>query len=159
MGRLDGGATAPIAIYLSPGANAVVVAKAVTDKLEEPSARLPEGVHDKFICNTAEFVEPMIEKVVHTLIEAFILVGIVVDDAIVVVENVEKVMEEEPHLSPAEATRKAMSEITAPIIAITLARLSVFVPVAVLPGTSGVLFRRFAITISASMVVARPSAR
>jgi hydrophobe/amphiphile efflux-1 (HAE1) family protein len=77
----------------------------------------------------------------------------VVDDAIVVVENVERVMEEEPDLSPAEATKKAMAQITAPIIAITLVLLSVFVPVAFIPGISGTLFRQFAVTISAAMVI------
>jgi hydrophobe/amphiphile efflux-1 (HAE1) family protein len=80
-------------------------------------------------------------------------IGIVVDDAIVVVENVERVMEEEPDLSPAEATKKAMTQITAPIIAITLVLLSVFVPIAFIPGISGTLFRQFAVTISAAMVI------
>src|ERR1700688_28000 len=80
-------------------------------------------------------------------------IGIVVDDAIVVVENVERVMEEEPELSPADATKKAMAQITAPIIAITLVLLSVFVPVAFIPGISGTLFRQFAVTISAAMVI------
>jgi hydrophobe/amphiphile efflux-1 (HAE1) family protein len=77
----------------------------------------------------------------------------IVDDAIVVVENVERVMEEEPDLSPAEATKKAMGQITGPIIAITLVLLSVFVPVAFVPGISGQLFRQFAVTISAAMLI------
>src|SRR5204863_345459 len=77
--------------------------------------------------------------------------GIVVDDAIVVVENVEHVMEHHPELSPAEATKRAMAEITAPIIAITLVLLSVFVPVAFIPGISGELFRQFAVTVAVSM--------
>ena len=64
-------------------------------------------------------------------------IGVVVDDAIVVVENVERVMEEEPELSSAEATRKAMQQITGPVIAISLVLLSVFVPVAFLPGLTG----------------------
>jgi HAE1 family hydrophobic/amphiphilic exporter-1 len=80
-------------------------------------------------------------------------IGIVVDDAIVVIENVERVMEEEPHLSPKEATSKAMREITAPIIAITLVLLSVFVPVAFIPGISGELFRQFAVAVSVSMLI------
>ena len=62
-------------------------------------------------------------------------------------------MEEEPDLSPAEATKKAMTEITAPIIAITLVLLSVFVPVAFIPGISGTLFRQFAVTISVAMLI------
>jgi HAE1 family hydrophobic/amphiphilic exporter-1 len=80
-------------------------------------------------------------------------IGIVVDDAIVVIENVERIMEEEPHLSPKEATSKAMREITAPIIAITLVLLSVFVPVAFIPGISGELFRQFAVAVSVSMLI------
>ncbi|MEZ5855025.1 MAG: multidrug efflux RND transporter permease subunit [Hyphomicrobiaceae bacterium] len=88
-----------------------------------------------------------------SLLALVLAIGIVVDDAIIVVENVERVMEQEPSLSPADATRKAMSEIAGPIIAITLVLLSVFVPVAFLPGTSGALFRQFAVTISAAMVI------
>jgi hydrophobe/amphiphile efflux-1 (HAE1) family protein len=88
-----------------------------------------------------------------SLLAMVLAIGIVVDDAIVVVENVERVMEEEPDLSPAEATKKAMAQITAPIIAITLVLLSVFVPVAFIPGISGTLFRQFAVTISAAMVI------
>ncbi len=88
-----------------------------------------------------------------SLLAMVLAIGIVVDDAIVVVENVERVMEEEPDLSPAEATKKAMAQITAPIIAITLVLLSVFVPIAFIPGISGTLFRQFAVTISAAMAI------
>ena len=88
-----------------------------------------------------------------SLLAMVLAIGIVVDDAIVVVENVERVMEEEPDLSPAEATKKAMTQITAPIIAITLVLLSVFVPIAFIPGISGTLFRQFAVTISAAVVI------
>jgi hydrophobe/amphiphile efflux-1 (HAE1) family protein len=88
-----------------------------------------------------------------SLLAMVLAIGIVVDDAIVVVENVERVMEEEPELSPAEATKKAMTQITAPIIAISLVLLSVFVPIAFIPGISGTLFRQFAVTISAAMVI------
>jgi len=88
-----------------------------------------------------------------SLLAMVLAIGIVVDDAIVVVENVERVMEEEPDLSPAEATKKAMTQITAPIIAITLVLLSVFVPIAFIPGLSGQLFRQFAVTISAAMLI------
>jgi hydrophobe/amphiphile efflux-1 (HAE1) family protein len=86
-----------------------------------------------------------------SLLAIVLAIGIVVDDAIVVVENVERVMEEHPELSPAAATKKAMQEITAPIIAITLVLLSVFVPVAFIPGISGELFRQFAVTVAVSM--------
>jgi hydrophobe/amphiphile efflux-1 (HAE1) family protein len=80
-------------------------------------------------------------------------IGIVVDDAIVVVENVERVMAEEPGLSPKDATKKAMEQITGPVIAISLVLLSVFVPVGFIPGVSGTLFRQFAVTISVSMLL------
>jgi hydrophobe/amphiphile efflux-1 (HAE1) family protein len=86
-----------------------------------------------------------------SLLAIVLAIGIVVDDAIVVVENVERVMEEHPELSPGEATKRAMAEITAPIIAITLVLLSVFVPVAFIPGISGELFRQFAVTVAVSM--------
>ncbi|WP_372620492.1 efflux RND transporter permease subunit [Falsiroseomonas sp.] len=88
-----------------------------------------------------------------TLLAMVLAIGIVVDDAIVVVENVERVMSEEPHLSPAEATKKAMAQITGPIIAITLVLLSVFVPVGFIPGLSGVLFAQFAVTVSTAMLI------
>src|SRR6202008_3961139 len=88
-----------------------------------------------------------------SLLAMVLAIGILVDDAIVVVENVERVMEEEPELSPAAATKKAMAQITAPIIAITLVLLSVFVPIAFIPGISGTLFRQFAVTISAAMLI------
>ncbi|MBV8472455.1 MAG: efflux RND transporter permease subunit, partial [Hyphomicrobiales bacterium] len=93
-----------------------------------------------------------------SLLAMVLAIGIVVDDAIVVVENVERVLEEEPGLSPAEATIKAMRQITGPIIAITLVLLSVFVPVAFLPGISGTLFRQFAVTISAAMLISAVNA-
>jgi hydrophobe/amphiphile efflux-1 (HAE1) family protein len=88
-----------------------------------------------------------------SLLALVLAIGIVVDDAIVVVENVERVMEEEPDLSPREATRKAMSQITGPIIAISLVLLSVFVPIGFIPGISGQLFRQFAVTISVAMLI------
>ena len=88
-----------------------------------------------------------------SLLALVLAVGIVVDDAIVVVENVERVLEEEPHLTPKEATKKAMAQITGPIIAISLVLLSVFVPIAFIPGVSGQLFRQFAVTISVAMLI------
>ncbi|HEX8026899.1 MAG TPA: multidrug efflux RND transporter permease subunit [Vicinamibacterales bacterium] len=88
-----------------------------------------------------------------SLLALVLAIGIVVDDAIVVVEQVEHVMHERPELSPAEATKVAMGQITAPIIAITLVLLSVFVPVAFLPGISGQLYRQFAVAVSVSMVI------
>ena len=86
-----------------------------------------------------------------SLLAIVLAIGIVVDDAIVVVEAVEQVMEHHPELSPGDATKMAMGQIFAPIIAITLVLLSVFVPVAFIPGISGELFRQFAVTVAVSM--------
>ena len=200
--RFNGGPASVLAIYQSPGANAIATLNAVRDRLTELEKRFPDDLTWKITYDPTTFVKDTIHEVQKTLIEAFILVvlvvflflgswratliptlavpvsligtfvallaigysantvsllaivlaiGIVVDDAIVVVENVERVMEEHPELSPAEATKKAMQEITAPIIAITLVLLSVFVPVAFIPGISGELFRQFAITVAVSM--------
>ncbi|HEY8128758.1 MAG TPA: efflux RND transporter permease subunit, partial [Hyphomicrobium sp.] len=200
----NGGPSAVIAIYQSPGANAIATLEAVKAKLESAEKRFPEDLAWKVTYDPTEFVTDTIHEVKKTLFEAFVLVvlvvylflgsvratliptlavpvsligtfivllaigysantvsllavvlaiGIVVDDAIVVVENVERVMEEHPELSPAEATKVAMSEITAPIIAITLVLLSVFVPVAFIPGISGELFRQFAVTIAVAMLL------
>jgi multidrug efflux pump subunit AcrB len=88
-----------------------------------------------------------------SLLALVLAIGIVVDDAIVVVENVERTMEEHPELSPADASKQAMREITAPILAITLVLLSVFVPVAFIPGISGELFRQFAVTVAVAMLL------
>ena len=78
-------------------------------------------------------------------------IGIVVDDAIVVVENVERVMRDE-NLPAPEATRKAMGQITPAIIAITLVLLSVFIPVGFIPGITGSLYAQFALTVSVAML-------
>ncbi|MDR1545592.1 MAG: multidrug efflux RND transporter permease subunit [Deltaproteobacteria bacterium] len=87
-----------------------------------------------------------------SLLALVLSVGIVVDDAIVVVENVERLMHDEK-LSPREASVKAMQQITGAIVAITLVLLSVFVPVAFIPGLSGKLYQQFAVTISVSMLI------
>ncbi len=88
-----------------------------------------------------------------TLLALVVATGIVVDDAIVVVENVERVMTERPDLSARQAAKLAMSQITAPIIAISLVLLSVFVPIAFIPGLSGLLFQQFAVTVSVAMLI------
>ena len=88
-----------------------------------------------------------------SLLALVLAIGIVVDDAIVVVEAVEHVMAEHPELSPAEATKLAMTQITGPIIAITLVLLSVFVPVAFIPGIVGKLYQQFAVAVSVSMLI------
>ena len=202
--RLNGQPAVAIAIYLSPGANAVQTASRVAKALADMSTHFPEGLKSRVVYDTSTFVSDTISEVVRTLAEAFILVvivvflflgslratiipaiavpvsligafgvmlalgysantvsllamvlaiGVVVDDAIVVVENVERVMEEEPDLSPADATKKAMNQITAPVIAISLVLLSVFVPVAFIPGLTGELFRQFAVVMTSAMVI------
>ncbi len=201
--RFNGKPGVAIGIYQAPGANAVAVAEGVLAELDRLSQRFPEDLKRQVVYDTTVFVTSTIEEVIHTLIEAFVLVvlvvflflgswratliptiavpvsligtfaimlavgfsantvsllalvlaiGIVVDDAIVVVENVERIMEEEG-LPPKEATRKAMEEITAPIIAITLVLLSVFVAVGFIPGLTGELYRQFAVAISVAMVL------
>ncbi len=199
--------TAPagaIGIYQSPGANAVDVARQVRETMQRLKLRFPDDVAYDTFYDATVFVTSTIDEVVHTLVIAFVLVGIVVflflgklrttiiplvavpvsivgafavllaagysantvsllalvlaigivvDDAIVVIENVERVIEEEPDLSIPDATKKAMRQITGPIIAITLVLLSVFVPVAFIPGISGQLFRQFAVAVSASMII------
>jgi hydrophobe/amphiphile efflux-1 (HAE1) family protein len=167
--RFNGGPAAAIALYQTPGANALKTLKAVKDLIAEAEKRFPEDLAWKVTYDPTLFVTETIHEVQKTLFEAFILVvivvflflgsvratliptfavpvsligafvallavgysgntvsllavvlaiGIVVDDAIVVVENVERVMEEHPELTPGEATKQAMSEITAPIVAI-----------------------------------------
>ncbi|WP_428929146.1 efflux RND transporter permease subunit [Marinibacterium sp. SX1] len=88
-----------------------------------------------------------------SLLALVLAIGIVVDDAIVVIENVEKVMDDHPDLTVPQATELAMEQITAPILAITLVLLSVFVPVAFIPGISGTIFQQFAVAVSFSMLI------
>ena len=204
MGRYNGRPAAGIQIYQLPGANALATAQGVRKALKDLEPRFPDDVAFNVMYDTTVFVEATIESVIHTLIEAFVLVaivvfvflgnfratlipiiavpvaligtfavmlalgfsantisllalvlaiGIVVDDAIVVVEAVEHILEHEPDLTPAEATEKAMGQVTAPIIAITLVLLSVFVPTAFIPGITGQLYQQFAVAVSVSMVL------
>src|ERR1700761_2061763 len=87
-----------------------------------------------------------------TLFGMVLAIGIVVDDAIVVIENVERIMDEE-HLDPKEATRKAMGQITGAIIAITVVLSAVFIPSALQPGATGIIYAQFALTIAVSMAM------
>ncbi|HVF65871.1 MAG TPA: efflux RND transporter permease subunit [Casimicrobiaceae bacterium] len=87
-----------------------------------------------------------------TLFGMVLSIGIVVDDAIVVLENVERIMREE-NLSPRDAALKAMREVTGPIVAIVLTLVAVFVPIAFLGGLTGELYRQFAVTIAISVVI------
>jgi multidrug efflux pump len=197
----NGTSTGAFGVQLLPGANALDVANAVRAKMDELSKSFPDGVTWFAPYDTTKFVVISIEEVVHTLVEAIILVflvmliflqnfratiiptlvipvallgtflglspmgftinqltlfgmvlaiGIVVDDAIVVIENVERIMSEEG-LPPKEATRKAMGQITGAIVAITVVLAAVFVPSALQPGASGIIYKQFALTIAVSM--------
>ena len=92
-----------------------------------------------------------------SLFGLILAIGIVVDDAIVVVENVNRIMEEEG-LDSVKATEKSMDQVTGPVIATTLVLLAVFVPVAFLPGITGELYRQFAVTISISVLISSVNA-
>jgi multidrug efflux pump subunit AcrB len=202
--RFNGGPAAIVAVFQTPGANAIRTLNDVRARITELAKSFPDDMAWKVTYDATASVTATIEEVQRTLIEAFVLVvlvvylflgsvratliptiavpvsligtfivlkavgysantvsllavvlaiGIVVDDAIVVVENVERVMEEHPEMSPGEATKRAMAEITAPILAITLVLLSVFVPIGFIPGISGELFRQFAVTVSVSMLL------
>ena len=87
-----------------------------------------------------------------TLLGLILAIGIVVDDAIVVVENVDRIMNEEG-LSPYEATKKAMGNLSGALIAMSLVLCAVFVPVSFLPGITGQLYRQFTITIAVSVII------
>ena len=200
----DGTPSAGMAIYQSPGSNAVSVAKELAKTVKRLEARMPKGMHMATLYDSAEFVQMSLDEIFQTIFEAFVLIvlitfiflgtmratliptlaipvsligafigmsifgvtantisllalvlaiGIVVDDAIVVVEDVETMMSQHPELTPQQAVKKSMDRITGPIIAITLVLLAVFVPVAFTPGISGILYRQFAIAISAAMVI------
>ena len=193
---------AAVGIFLSPGANALGVAREVYATMERLSRDLPEGVNFETVWDPTVFVRDSIKAVQSTLIEAVILVvlvvivflqtwrasiipllavpvsivgtfaglyllgysintltlfglvlaiGIVVDDAIVVVENVERYIEE-GH-TPLEAAHLAMKEVSGPIIAIALVLCAVFVPMAFLSGVTGQFYKQFAVTIAISTVI------
>ncbi len=201
--RYNGLPSSGFAINLAIGANAIDTAARVRTALETIGRGLPEGVEITYPYDTTPFVELSIEKVVHTLIEAIVLVfvvlliflqnlratliptiavpvvllgtfgvlavtgysintltmfamvlaiGLLVDDAIVVVENVERIMSEEK-LSPLEATEKSMGEITGAIVGIALVLTAVFIPMAFFGGSTGIIYRQFSITIVSAMLL------
>ncbi len=203
IGRYNGKPATLVGIFLSPGANALSVAKNVKATMSELSKRFPEGLTYSIPYDTTRFVEVSIREVLKTLGQAMVLVflvvylflqswraalipfaavpvsligsfagiyalgysintvtlfgmvlaiGIVVDDAIVVLENVERIMREEG-LPARDAAIKAMREVTGPIIAIVLTLTAVFVPIAFLGGLTGELYRQFAVTIAISVVI------
>jgi multidrug efflux pump len=200
---LNGMPTTPIIIYQQPGANGLDVSKAVRKTMEEMKKTIPNGIEYIIALDTTDFVRLSIEEVIHTLVEAVLLViavvyiflqsfratfictvaifvaligtftgmhalgfsinlltlfglvlaiGMVVDDAIVVVENVERNMAENG-LNPKDASKKAMDEVSGPVVAVVLVLSAVFIPAAFLPGTTGQLYKQFAITIVISMIL------
>jgi multidrug efflux pump len=199
----NGAPAVPIGVYLQPGANALEVAQAVKATMDRLAQRFPEGLRYDIPFNTTRFVEVSIREVIHTFIEAVVLViavvfiflqsaratlipilavpvsiigtfagmymlgfsinlltlfglvlaiGIVVDDAIVVLENVERIMATEGK-SPREAAIQAMEEVSGPVIAIVLVLCAVFIPVSFLGGLAGELYRQFAVTIAVSVII------
>jgi multidrug efflux pump len=201
--RLNGKEAVAIGIYLRPGGNALKLARDVNAKMAELQKSLPSGIEWSIPYDTTKFVNASIELVVHTFIEAFILVllvvyvflgslratficllaipvsiigtfagmlvlgfsinmltlfgmvlaiGIVVDDAIVVVESVEKIMHDEG-LEPKAAARKAMKGIGGAIVGVTAVICAVFVPIAFMPGVTGTLYKQFAMTITISTLL------
>ncbi len=199
--RWDGKPAAGFAIQLAPGANALGVSEAVTQRMNELQGTFPQGVSWFSPYDSSTFVEVSIKEVVKTLFEAIVLVflvmliflqnfratliptlvipiallgtflgmyfigftinqlslfgmvlaiGIVVDDAIVVIENVERIMTEEG-LSPKAATRKSMTQISGAVVAITVVLAAVFIPSAFQSGSAGEIYKQFAITIAMAM--------
>ena len=199
----DGYPAASIVLKQNFGSNASKVIDGVKEKLKELEADFPPGMSYEINYDVSKFVNASIDKVLHTLVEAFILValvvflflgdwrstlipiiavpvsligafvfmqmfgltinlitlfalvlaiGIVVDDAIVVVEAVHAKMEDE-HLSPFKAVQKVLGEISGAIIAITLIMTAVFVPVAFMTGPVGMFYRQFAITMASAIVL------
>lgn len=200
---IDGKPSAAITIKQSYGSNASQVIKDVKVKLEELKKSFPKGMDYEISYDVSKFLDASIEKVIHTLVEAFILVGlvvflflgdwrstlipaiavpvsligtfafmqlfgitinlitlfalvlaigVVVDDAIVVIEAVHAKMEEE-HLSARKATKKAMTEIGGAIIAITFLMAAVFIPVAFMSGPVGIFYRQFSITMATAIIL------
>ncbi len=88
-----------------------------------------------------------------TLFGLILAIGIVVDDAILVIENVDTIMRKDPSITPRKATLMAMKEVTGPIVTSTLVLLAVFIPVAMLPGITGIMYRQFALTICIAVVI------
>jgi len=189
-------------VFQLPGSNALAVSQAVRARMAELKTKMPEGVDYAIAYDPTVFVDKSIDAVIHTLIEAILLVvlvvviflqtwrasiiplaavpvslvgtfavmhalgfsinnlslfglvlaiGIVVDDAIVVVENVERNIRN--GLKPVEATRQAMKEVTGPIIATALVLCAVFIPTAFISGLSGQFYKQFAVTIAISTVI------
>ncbi|MXN77830.1 multidrug efflux RND transporter permease subunit [Burkholderia sp. 4701] len=199
---LDNESAVAMPVFQLPGANALQVAEAVRAEMDDLKHDFPAGVDYKIVYDQTRYMRSSIEAVVHTLVEAIVLValvvivflqtwrasiipliavpvsivgtfalllafgysintlslfgmvlaiGIVVDDAIVVVENVERNIES--GMTAREATYKAMQEVSGPIIAIALTLVAVFVPLAFMSGLTGQFYKQFAMTIAISTVI------
>ena len=207
FGRLNGQPSGAMAVYLLPGANQLVAAETIYETLERAKELFPADMDYTIVYDTTPAVEASIESIVHTFIEAIVLVtlvvfiflqnlratiiplitvpvsligtfiffpmlgfsvntlsmfglvlaiGIVVDDAIVVVEAVMHHIEH--GMAPREATIQAMKEVSAPVIGIALILSAVFVPVAFIPGLTGRMYQQFALTIAISVLLSAFSA-
>lgn len=199
---LDKQAAVGLGIFQLPGSNAIDTAKKIENEMEEISKNFPPGLKYTIVYNPTDFVQQSVDAVVHTILEAIVLVvivvilflqswraaiipivaipvslvgtfflmalfgfslnnlslfglvlaiGIVVDDAIVVVENVERNMSN--GLSPREASYRTMEEVGTALIAIALVLSAVFVPSAFITGISGQFYRQFALTIAGATVI------
>jgi HAE1 family hydrophobic/amphiphilic exporter-1 len=200
---IDGHPAASIILKQSPGSNAAHVIEEIKKELDEMKKEFPPGMDYELAYDVSKFLDASIEKVLHTLLEAFILVslvvymflgdlrstlipilavpvslvgtffflkllglsinlitlfamvlaiGVVVDDAIVVVEAVHAKMAAK-HLSPYRATMEVIQEISGAIIAITLVMTAVFIPVTFIPGPVGTFYRQFGITMATSIIL------
>lgn len=200
----DGYPSSAIILKQNYGSNASEVIDQVKEKMKELKGSFPAGMEYEIDYDVSKFLDASIDKVLHTLVEAFILValvvfiflgdwrstlipilavpvsligtffcmqmfgitinlitlfalvlaiGIVVDNAIVVVEAVHAKMEEDAQLTPYKATQLVLGEIGGAIVAITLVMTAVFVPVAFMTGPVGVFYRQFSITMAASIVI------
>jgi len=200
--QLNNKSAVAIPIFQQPGSNALQLSRDVRAKMEEIKKQFPAGLDYKVVYDPTVFVNKSIEAVIHTLLEAILLVvivvivflqtwrasiiplaavpvsligtfavmhalgfsinalslfglvlaiGIVVDDAIVVVENVERNIAN--GLNPYEATKQAMKEVTGPIIATALVLCAVFIPTAFISGLTGQFYKQFALTIAISTVI------
>jgi HAE1 family hydrophobic/amphiphilic exporter-1 len=202
FGRLDGKPSGTMAVYLLPGANQLKASEAIYETMRHAKALFPPDMDYKIVYDTTPAVEASIEGIVHTFLEAVVLVtlvvfiflqnmratiiplltvpvsligtfiffpllgfsvntlsmfglvlaiGIVVDDAIVVVEAVMHHLEH--GMTPKEATIQAMKEVSAPVIGIALILSAVFIPVAFLGGLTGQMYQQFALTIAISVLL------
>jgi HAE1 family hydrophobic/amphiphilic exporter-1 len=202
FGRLDGKAAGTMAVYLLPGANQLQASEAIYETMRHAKTLFPPDMDYKIVYDTTPAVEASIEGIVHTFLEAVVLVtlvvfiflqnmratiiplltvpvsligtfiffpllgfsvntlsmfglvlaiGIVVDDAIVVVEAVMHHLEH--GMSPREATIQAMKEVSAPVVGIALILSAVFIPVAFLGGLTGRMYQQFALTIAISVLL------